>query len=103
MVGVSPSFSVGIEEEYLLVDKETRALASDPPKEFFETCVKRLGAQVAHEFLKSQIEVNTAVARSVPEAAQMIAELRSVIVEIAETYDMAPIAASTHPFSHWSE
>ena len=103
MVGGSPSFSVGIEEEYLLVDKETRALASDPPKEFFETCVKRLGAQVAHEFLKSQIEVNTAVARSVPEAAQMIAELRSVIVEIAETYDMAPIAASTHPFSHWSE
>lgn len=48
MVGGSPSFSVGIEEEYLLVDKETRALASDPPKEFFETCVKRLGAQVAH-------------------------------------------------------
>jgi len=103
MVGGAPSLSIGIEEEYLLVDAETRALAADPPKEMYEKCVAKLGDQVAHEFLKSQIEVNTKVARSVPEATQMLAELRATIVEVAAEFDLMPIAASTHPFSHWSE
>jgi len=103
MVGGAPSLSIGIEEEYLLVDMETRALAADPPKEMYEKCAAKLGNQVAHEFLKSQIEVNTAVARSVPEATQMLGELRSTIVDIAREFDLMPIAASTHPFSHWSE
>ncbi len=103
MVGGAPSLSVGIEEEFLLVDIETRSLATDPPKAFFDACSKRLGDQVAHEFLRSQIEVNTAVARSVPEATAMLVDLRTAIIEVAEAYDLAPIAASTHPFSHWSD
>jgi len=103
MVGGAPSLSIGIEEEYLLVDAETRALAADPPKEMYEKCAAKLGDQVAHEFLKSQIEVNTKVARSIPEATQMLAELRATIVDTAAEFDLMPIAASTHPFSHWSE
>ncbi len=103
MVGGAPSLTVGIEEEYLLVDAETRELAADPPKEMFDKCVAKLGNQVAHEFLKSQIEVNTAVARSIPEATGMLAELRETVVDIAAAFDMKVIAASTHPFSHWSE
>lgn len=99
----TPSFSIGIEEEYLLVDLETRALAADPPKEFFDTCKDKLGDLVAHEFMKSQIEVNTQVAQSVPEAAEMLAELRSTIIQNAARFDMAPIAASTHPFSNWMD
>lgn len=103
MAGGGPSLTVGIEEEYLLVDIGSRALATDPPKEMFETCEKRLGNQVAHEFLRSQIEVNTRVARSIPEATDMLVELRATIIEIATKFDLAPIAASTHPFSHWSD
>ncbi len=103
MVGGAPSLTIGIEEEYLLVDAETRALAADPPKEMYEKCAAKLGEQVAHEFLKSQIEVNTRVARSIPEATQMLAELRGTIIDIAAEFDLLPIAASTHPFSHWSE
>lgn len=103
MVGGGPSLTIGIEEEYLLVDAESRALAADPPKELFEKCTAKLGDQVAHEFLKSQIEVNTKVARSIPEATQMLAELRGTVIDIAAEFDLMPIAASTHPFSHWSE
>ncbi len=103
MVGGAPSLTVGIEEEYLLVDLETRALSADPPKELFQRCSDALGDLVAHEFLKSQIEVNTPVAKSIPEAARMLAELRSTIAEIAGAYDLAPIAASTHPFSSWAD
>lgn len=100
---ITPSFSIGIEEEYLLVDKETRGLASDPPQEFFDTCVDQLGDLVAHEFMKSQIEVNTRVAKSVPEATEMLSDLRTTIIGIADKFDMAPIAASTHPFSNWMD
>lgn len=103
MPGGAPPFSIGIEEEYLIVDKETRALSVDPPAEMFERCTSKLGNQVAHEFMRSQIEVNTAVARSIPEAATMLAELRATVATIADDYGLAPIAASTHPFSSWTE
>ena len=99
MVGGAPTLSVGIEEEYLLVDFETRALATDPPREFFDECYSRLGDQAAHESLQSQIEVNTAVAQSIPEAPEMLIDLRTAIVETAHKYNLAPIAASTHSFT----
>jgi len=100
---ITPSFSIGIEEEYLLVDLKTRGLASDPPQELFDTCADKLGDLVAHEFMRSQIEINTRVAQSVPEATEMLAELRSTVIDIAAKFDLAPIAASTHPFSSWME
>ena len=68
MTGGAPSFTVGIEEEYLLVDRETRALASDPPDNLFEKCEETLDDLVAHEFMRAQIEVNTPVAQTVAEA-----------------------------------
>ncbi len=98
-----PPFTVGIEEEYLLVDKETRALASDPPDALFDKCEAALGDLVAHEFMKAQIEINTRVATSVPEAREMLTELRRTIIDIAGEFGLAPIAASTHPFSAWKE
>lgn len=100
---IKPSFSIGIEEEYLLVNMETRGLATDPPQELFEACAKKLGDLVAHEFMRSQIEVNTRVAKSVPEATAMLTELRQTVIDIAANYDLAPIAASTHPFSSWMD
>jgi len=99
----TPSFSVGIEEEYLLVERETRALATDPPEEMFRKCESALGNQVAHEFMRSQIEVNTSVHTSVPEARAELATLRRTIADIAGEFGLAPIAASTHPFSSWQE
>ena len=100
---ITPSFSIGIEEEYLLIDKETRGLASDPPQAFFAACEDKLGNLVAHEFMKSQIEINTRVAKSVPEATEMLAELRTTVIDTAANFNMAPIAASTHPFSSWMD
>ncbi|MCP4878503.1 MAG: carboxylate-amine ligase, partial [Gammaproteobacteria bacterium] len=49
-----PGFTIGIEEEYLLVDPETRNLADDPPATILEECRKRVGDQVTPEFLRSQ-------------------------------------------------
>jgi carboxylate-amine ligase len=96
-----PSFTIGIEEEYLLVDPETRNLADDPPAAILEDCRKRIGDQVTPEFLRSQIEVGTQVCTSISGAAEQIRSLRCCIREVAESHGLAMIAASTHPIADW--
>ncbi|MDD9876599.1 MAG: carboxylate-amine ligase [Magnetovibrio sp.] len=103
MVYAPPPFTVGIEEEYLLVDVESRGLAKDPPAELFEACTAAMGDMVAHEFLRSQIEINTPPSASITEVRPHLAEFRKCVAEVAGRFDLAPIAASTHPFSRWSE
>jgi glutamate---cysteine ligase / carboxylate-amine ligase len=96
-----PSFSIGIEEEYLLVDKETRDLAPEPPEALLVKAEEALRGQVSAEFLRSQIEVGTHVCHSVQEARDQLVELRSTVGSIADEFGLAPIASSTHPFAHW--
>lgn len=98
-----PAFTVGIEEEYLLVDRETRALADDPPTAMLDQCEQLCKGQVSPEFMRSQIEVGTKVCRNIREARRDLSRLRRVIVEVADKHGLAPIAASTHPFSRWTD
>ncbi len=102
MVFTPPRFHIGIEEEYLIVDKETRGLAN-PPQQMFDACTETLGELVAHEFMRSQIEVNTPPSANISEARDHLINLRRSVIDIAAKHDLAPIAASTHPFSQWSE
>lgn len=97
-----PPFTMGIEEEYHLVDIQTREAAA-PPEALFAECEKRLGSNVSHEFMASQIEIGTPVCASPAETREQLAHLRSVVVEVAEKYGFAPIAAATHPMSRWQE
>ena len=103
MVVKEPSFTIGVEEEYLLVDKETRALVVDPPAELMDEAQELFGEQVAAELLRSQIEVGTRVCQTVQEVHEDLSRLRRGIIEVAGRHGLAPIAASTHPFSHWAE
>ena len=103
MAYAEPPFTIGIEEEYLLVDRETRDVASDPPEALFEACQARIKGLVAHEFLKAQIEVNTEVCDNVAQARDNLASLRKIVAEVAGEYGLAPIAAGTHPFSFWQQ
>jgi len=98
-----PEFTIGIEEEYLLVDKESRGLVVDPPKSLIGECAELCGSQVTSELLRSQIEIGTKVCRNVQEVREDLARLRSNIIEVAGRHGIAPIAASTHPFSKWTE
>jgi carboxylate-amine ligase len=98
-----PSFTIGIEEEYLLVDRESRDLASEPPPALMAECEKRLSGRVTAEFLKSQIEVGTRVCTTLAQAREDLSELRATVAEVAAGHGLAPIAASTHPFARWTE
>jgi carboxylate-amine ligase len=98
-----PAFTVGIEEEYLVVDRETRDLIKDPPAEMWESLREVLGPQVAPEFLKAQIEVGTKVSAKLSEAREDLATLRRDLSGVVSRYGAAIIASSTHPFANWME
>lgn len=98
-----PSFSIGVEEEYLLVDKSTRKLASSPPPELFSACESALEGRVSPEFLRCQIEVGTPVCTTLTEVKSELGSFRNTIAKEAGRYGLAPIAASTHPFAEWTE
>jgi carboxylate-amine ligase len=96
-----PAFTIGIEEEYLLVDRDTRDLARETPPSMLAECERRLKGQVSPEFLRSQIEVQTRVCRTVGEARADLARLRRTVVEVASAHGFGTIAAATHPFAEW--
>ncbi|TVQ50638.1 MAG: carboxylate-amine ligase [Gammaproteobacteria bacterium] len=102
-MGISePEFTLGIEEEYLLVDRDSRDLAGDHCGAIIEACTARCEGQVGPELLKPQIEVGTRVCHSIAEARENLAHLRATVAACAAEYGLAPIAASTHPFATWS-
>lgn len=101
MLDLNPSLTLGIEEEYLLVDPETRDLAADPPQALFDACEVCLGDQVTTEFLRSQIEIGTPVCADIEEARRELKRLRSEVSRVARDHGLAIIAASTHPFANW--
>ncbi len=96
-----PPFTIGIEEEYLLVDPKTRDLAVEVPDALMTECQRRLEKQVSPEFLQSQIEVGTSVCRNIKQATEDLMRMRKIVSDVAAEHGLAPIAASTHPFAAW--
>lgn len=96
-----PAFSIGVEEEYLLVDRETRDLVNDPPPSLMEEFAELLGDHVSPELMRAQIEVGTVVCANVKEASVEVRRLRNVIAQVCDKYGYAPLAVSTHPFGRW--
>ncbi len=94
-----PSFTIGIEEEYMLVDRESRDLIKEAPSSMFKECRAQLKNQVAPEFLQCQIETGTRICKSLGEARSQLAYLRRTVAAVAESHGLALVAASTHPFA----
>lgn len=93
--------TLGVEEEYLVVDPETREAVSSPTDEFFKTCRKALGDSVTPEFLRCQIEIATPVCQNLTEVREHLTHMRGTLAKIARDFDMRLMAASTHPFTDW--
>lgn len=96
-----PALTLGVEEEYLLVDPETRDLVAEPSPDFMDECKERLGERVTPEFLKCQVEIGTPVCADIADARHHLTALRQEIINTADKYGMDVMAASTHPFAQW--
>ena len=97
----APPFTVGVEEEYYLVDRGTGDLVPEVPDGLIAECERRLPKQVSPEFLQTQIEVATRVCRNAGEVRDELVRLRGEIADIAAGHGLAVVAASTHPFGSW--
>jgi len=98
-----PPLTIGIEEEYLLVDVESRDLATNPPPEMMKILERRISGRVAPEFLKAQVEVETGVHQTIASAREDLTDLRQAVVEAAAEFGLAPVAAGSHPFALWGD
>src|SRR5947199_3113982 len=95
-------FTLGIEEEFQIVDPETRELRSNVAG-ILEEGRMLPGEQVKHEMIESQIEVGTGVCKNIQEARADITNLRGIIASLAEKNGLKIVAASTHPISRWQD
>lgn len=98
-----PAFSIGVEEEYYLVDPATGDLATDPPDEMMKALESRAVGVVGPEFLRCQLEIGTPVCGSVGELGTSLRDLRATVGEVTGRFDLAPVAASTHPVAAWDQ
>ncbi|MGB5558382.1 MAG: carboxylate-amine ligase [Paracoccaceae bacterium] len=98
----APEFTIGIEEEYLLIDAETMNLAVAPDG-LMQACKADLEGKVSPEFLQCQIEIGSGVCRTIGEARADLRHLRRTVAKHAASYGLAPIAASCHPFADWKQ
>jgi glutamate---cysteine ligase / carboxylate-amine ligase len=94
------SFTLGVEEEYMVLDPQTHELKSHEQKIVHEG-QKVIKDKVKAEMHQAVVEVGTDICNDVDEAYHDVAELRKTISEIAGGLGLAMGAAGTHPFSHW--
>ena len=95
-------FTLGIEEEFQIVDPTTRELKSHV-SEILEEGKLLLGEKIKPEMIQSMVEVGTGVCANIQEAREDITKLRCIIAGLAKKKGLEIVAASTHPFSKWSE
>src|SRR5262245_55296075 len=96
----APSLTLGIEEEYQIIDPQTGELRSYIT-EMLEEGRLVLREQVKAELHQSMVEVGTQVCRTPAEVRTELIRLRRTIMELAAKKGLKIAAAGTHPFSSW--
>src|SRR5215213_760080 len=96
------NFTLGVEEEYMVLDPQTRELKSHEQKIVHEG-QKIIKDKVKAEMHQAVVEVGTDICQDVDEAHKDVSILRRTISEIAASLGFGIGAAGTHPFSHWEK
>ena len=94
-------FTLGVEEEYMVVDPQSRELKSHDQK-IVEIASQALNDHVKAEMHQAVVEVGTGICANIDQAHLEIKNLRKTVSEIAGSLGLKIGAAGTHPFSHWS-
>ncbi|GAC1680145.1 MAG: glutamate--cysteine ligase [Ktedonobacteraceae bacterium] len=97
---VQEEFTLGIEEEYHIIDPASREL-SPSALPILERAKHVLGERVQPELRLSQIEIGTPVCHTLTEAREHLQRLRHEVIKAAQQEGKEIASAGTHPFSHW--
>jgi carboxylate-amine ligase len=95
-------FTIGVEEEFLIVEAESRALHPRAP-ELLAAAREALGEAVDQELHRSQLELQTPVCRSLDTLRSELLRLRRGLMAVLEAGGSRIVASATHPFSGWRE
>ena len=95
-------FSIGVEEEYQIVDPGTRELRPRAGR-LVPRAQKAVGDEVTNEIFLSQIEIGTPVCETLADVRAELVRLRRAVIEAARKEGSRIAAAGTHPFSHWGD
>jgi glutamate---cysteine ligase / carboxylate-amine ligase len=98
-----PAFSLGIEEEYMVLDPKTYDLKSHIDAELLSKGQTVLQEHVKPEMIGSMLEIGTGVCKNIQQAQDEITKIRSIVSHLAEQNGLKLGAASTHPFAHWKD
>jgi carboxylate-amine ligase len=98
-----PPLTLGVEEEYQIIDPETRNLHSYITELLCQDQERPTRLDIKPEFMQSQVEVGSYVCRNVKEVRQEVFRLRRAVIEMAADNGLKIAAASTHPFARWEE
>ncbi len=96
-----PSFSIGIEEEFAVIDPQTCELKSHI-SDMFEAGKRRLKDELKRELHDPVIEVGTPVCADIAQARREVTRLRREVINLAHENGLRILSAGTHPFTHWS-
>ena len=98
---MKPTFTLGIEEEFMTIDPVTRDLRSHIAEEIIGQGRMLLEERVKPELHQSVVEVGTRICRNISEAREEIFTIRRAIVKLARRNGLRLAAAGTHPFADW--
>src|SRR3954454_3649451 len=93
-------FTLGIEEEFQIIDPETRELRSHV-QQILADGKMALHERVKPEMHQSVVELGTEICRDARAARQQVTQLRSELASLAAHHEVLIASAGTHPFSHW--
>ncbi len=100
-----PSFNIGIEEEYQVIDPQSRELlgyvTQSMANEQMVVRERTPEAELAQRFSDAVIQVGTPVCADIKEAREKLLNMRTSVLELVQASGARLVAAGTHPFSHW--
>jgi len=95
--------TLGVEEEYQIIDPDTRNLHAYISELLSQDESRSIRLNLRPELMQSQVEVGSHVCRNIKEVRQEIVRLRRSVIDMAEENNLLIAAASTHPFAKWEE
>jgi len=101
MIPDRPRFTIGVEEEYFVVDRTTRDLVAELSEDVLAELDHPPVGETSPEFIRSQIEIGTPVSKDLNELDGYLTQMRKFVSDVVGSHDLAIIAASTHPFAEW--
>lgn len=95
-------YTLGIEEEFQIVDPETRELHSHV-QQIFDSSDESLKEKLKPEMHRSVVEIGTSICKDIKEAREEVIKMRTSVAKLAANSGLKIAAAGTHPFTHWKD